>query len=335
MAYATHLTIATGDHIRLRFPQNIGQADSGHEENVGQEENDIRQEVQVSITYALDGEETDLAAIAAEKADEVKCAHEAAWHQIGAFSRRHQPPCTSASSSCHAAGKQDVPPDDRQDVLQTGAQEALPANGRQGPEPNGHSQKNGQQGDFDPSSLLAPRPTASLRHRAPAKLPAGTVAARECLGAHKHPGDRKYPGAREHRQGDPAAQPDAPQSGGHAAALPVHDATPPVLELISQPQKILIRSLAHRIGLTPVNLEEMLWNQYQQRHLGQLTQPQAKAVIQALELCERSSRIAAEEPLPGSENQLTDAIDPAEQRDEEMIHDNDWEVQEADMPHYA
>ena len=321
MAYATHLTIATGDRIRLRFPQDIGDeenrhGDIGDGENGCQEENDIRQEVQVSITYALDGEETDLAAIAAEKAEEVKCAHEAAWHRIGAFSHRCQPSRASVSSSCQAAGKQDVPPDDRQ--------EALSANGRQGPESSGYLQKNGYQGEIDPSSLLAPRRVSPLRHRAPAKLPAGNVAAREC------PGDRKYPGARKDRQGDPAAQPDIPRSGGNGG----HSAASPVLEPIRQPQKILIRSLAQRIGLTPVNLEEMLWNQYQQRHLGQLTQAQAKAVIQALELCERSSQIAAEKPLPAAEEEPLDATDQAEHGGEEMI-DDDWEGQEADMPPYA
>ena len=322
MAYATHLTIATGDRIRLRFPQDIGNEENRRGEDGCQEENDIRQEVQVSITYALDGEETDLAAIAAEKSDEVKCAHEAAWHRIGAFSRQHQPLRTSVSSSCQAVGKQNVQPDDKQDVPLDDRQEALPVNGRQRPEPNGHFQKNGHQGEIDPSSLLAPRPATPLRHRAPAKLPAGNA------GARKYPGDPKYPSGREHRQDDPAAQLNIPRSGGYAAALPV-------LELISQPQQILIRSLAQRIALTPVNLEEMLWKQYQQRHLGQLTQPQAKAVIQALELCERSSRIAAEEPLPATEEEQPDARDQAEHGCEEMMDDNDWEAPEADTPHHA
>ena len=137
MAYATHLTIATGDRIRLRFPQDIGNEENRRGEDGCQEENDIRQEVQVSITYALDGEETDLAAIAAEKADEVKCAHEAAWHRIGAFSRQHQPLRASVSSSCQAVGKQNVQPDDKQDVPLDDRQEALPVNGRQRSEQNG------------------------------------------------------------------------------------------------------------------------------------------------------------------------------------------------------
>lgn len=277
MAYATHLTIATGDRIRLRFPQDTGHGEDEQRDNVRQDEGEISQEVQVSITYALDGEETDLAAIAAEKADEVRSAHEAAWHQIGAFSRRCHPPQSSVSSRCSAAGKQEVLRDDRQDAPRNDRQETLSVSGRQRPE------QNGPQGNVHPAPLasppISPPPIAPSRHRAPAKSAARYVPAQE------------YRGAREHHRDDPEAQPDIPQSSENGG----HDAASPVLQPISQPQKILIRSLAPRIGLTPANLEEMLWSQYQQRQLGQLTQRQAKAVIQALELCGRSSLIAAEE----------------------------------------
>ena len=77
MARATHLTIGTADRIRLdaRSTETEGTDEDGQDE--------IRQEVQVSITYALDAEDTDLTALAAEKAGEVQRAHEAAWNEIG------------------------------------------------------------------------------------------------------------------------------------------------------------------------------------------------------------------------------------------------------------
>jgi len=76
MARATHLTISTADRIRLD-----GRCGKGSEDG----ENEIRQEVQVSITYALDDGDTDLVRLADRKALEVTLAHEAAWNRIGAF----------------------------------------------------------------------------------------------------------------------------------------------------------------------------------------------------------------------------------------------------------
>ena len=76
MAHATHLTISTADRIRL-------DGGCGAENEDG--ENEIRQEVQVSITYALDPGDTDVVRLADRKALEVTLAHEAAWNRIGAF----------------------------------------------------------------------------------------------------------------------------------------------------------------------------------------------------------------------------------------------------------
>ena len=75
MARATHLTISTADRIRLDGCG--GESEDG--------ENEIRQEVQVSITYALDPDDTDVVRLADRKALEVTLAHEAAWNRIGAF----------------------------------------------------------------------------------------------------------------------------------------------------------------------------------------------------------------------------------------------------------
>ena len=77
MAHATHLTISTSDRIRL---------DSSTVDGLDDGENEVRQEVQVSVTYALDPGDTNLVVLAERKALEVKLAHEAVWDRIGAFS---------------------------------------------------------------------------------------------------------------------------------------------------------------------------------------------------------------------------------------------------------
>ncbi len=84
MAHATHLTIGTADRIRLDARQH----DLGREDEDGG--NEIRQEVQVSITYALDSGDTDLVRLAETKALEVQLAHEAVWNRIGAVSGNAQ-----------------------------------------------------------------------------------------------------------------------------------------------------------------------------------------------------------------------------------------------------
>jgi len=79
MARATHLTISTADRIRL--DGRCGE-DGGEESG----DNEVRQEVQVSVTYALEACDTKLVRLAEAKALEVKLAHEAVWDRIGAFS---------------------------------------------------------------------------------------------------------------------------------------------------------------------------------------------------------------------------------------------------------
>jgi len=84
MARATHLTISTADRIRLdgRCGEDGGE-ESGDNDNG---DNEVRQEVQVSVTYALEAGDTNLVGLAEAKALEVKLAHEAVWDRIGAFS---------------------------------------------------------------------------------------------------------------------------------------------------------------------------------------------------------------------------------------------------------
>ena len=84
MAHATHLTIGTADRIRL----DARQRGPGRENEEGEDE--VRQEVQVSITYALEAGDTDLVRLAEAKAVEVQRAHEAVWNRIGAFSGNPQ-----------------------------------------------------------------------------------------------------------------------------------------------------------------------------------------------------------------------------------------------------
>ena len=80
MAHATHLTIGTADRIRL----DARPPGRGREDEDG--ENEVRQEVQVNITYALEAGDTDLVLLAEAKALEVQWTHEAVWNRIGAFS---------------------------------------------------------------------------------------------------------------------------------------------------------------------------------------------------------------------------------------------------------
>ena len=81
MARATHLTISTADRIRLDGRGGEESEDGENEDG----ENEVRQEVQVSVTYALEPGDTNLVLIADRKALEVTLAHEAAWNRIGAF----------------------------------------------------------------------------------------------------------------------------------------------------------------------------------------------------------------------------------------------------------
>jgi len=119
MAHATHLTIGTADRIRLDARRHgLGRED----EDDG---NEVRQEVQVSITYALDSGDTDLVRLAETKALEVQLAHEAVWNRIGAFSGNAQcsggsDPAGSGSGHCtfrHDGEEEDESDDPDDDPL--------------------------------------------------------------------------------------------------------------------------------------------------------------------------------------------------------------------------
>ena len=126
MAQATHLTIGTADRIRLSA--------AGSDES---KEDEVRQEVQVSITYALEAGDTDLAALAEDKAAEVQRAHERAWHRIGALSP------SVPSCSCHQ----------ERDIENNGQDEnGLDDDPLGGPQPSWHE-----------PPLSGPSPSASAR----------------------------------------------------------------------------------------------------------------------------------------------------------------------------
>ena len=117
MTRATHLTISTADRIRLD-----GRCGAENEDG----ENEIRQEVQVSITYALDPDDTDVVRLADRKALEVTLAHEAAWNRIGAFrgtgGRNH-----GGSSGCcpspHASDENRIDEEDENDEPEDGSED--------------------------------------------------------------------------------------------------------------------------------------------------------------------------------------------------------------------
>ena len=116
MAQATYLTIGTADRIRLSAT-----------ESDESKEDEVRQEVQVSITYALEAGDTDLAALAEDKAAEVQRAHERAWHRIGALSP------SVPSCSCH---QEDIEKQDREDNRQE--EDGFDDDPLGGPQPSWH-----------------------------------------------------------------------------------------------------------------------------------------------------------------------------------------------------
>ena len=201
MAHATHLTIGTADRIRL----SATQSDESKED-------EVRQEVQVSITYALEAGDTDLAALAEDKAAEVQRAHERAWHRIGALS-----PCVQ-SCSCH----QEDSEDDGQ------VEDGMDDDPLGGPQPSWHEPPLG-----DPS-----------------------------LGASAQP----YP----------LASPRAGSRNGNGSPKETPDP-------VTGPQKILIRSRAKKIGLTPYALDSLVFQQFKVWKVERLTKGQAASLLVALE----------------------------------------------------
>ena len=136
MAQATHLTIGTADRIRL----SAKESDESRED-------EVRQEVQVSITYALEAGDTDLAAVAEDKADEVQRAHERAWHRIGALS--------PSVPGCSCRHEEDI---EQEDIENNGQDEnGLDDNPLAGTHPSWHE-----------PPLGGPSPSASARPYPPA-----------------------------------------------------------------------------------------------------------------------------------------------------------------------
>ena len=231
MARATHLTISTADSIRL-------DGRCGEESEDG--ENEVRQEVQVSVTYALDPGDTNLVLIADRKALEVTLAHEAAWNRIGAFR-------TGAFRGSGNGGNTGRCPPSR-----------APGKGREDEE---DMEDESDSPDDDPDD----DPLAGLPHHGDDPFCGGPAPAGAA---------RPFPVAttgREARNGRPAPGPDR-------APDPAPDAEP-----LTGPQKILIRSRARKIGLTPYALDSLVFQQFKVWKVERLTKDQAASLLAALE----------------------------------------------------
>ena len=215
MAHATHLTISTRERIRL---------DSSVGDDPDEGENEVRQEVQVSVTYALDPGDTNLVLLADRKALEVTLAHEAAWNRIGAF-RGQGGGINGSNGTPGRCPDLRAADEDRKD---------------ENDDPNDGS-------DDDPRAGLP------------------------------HGGDDPFGGGpapttgRETRNGSPAPRRDR-------APAPAPDA-----EAVTGPQKILIRSRARKIGLTPYALDSLVFQQFKVWKVEKLTKDQATSLLIALE----------------------------------------------------
>ena len=261
MAHATHLTISTADRIRLD-----GRRDGGFEDEDG--ENEVRQEVQVSVTYALDPGDTDLVALAEAKAVEVKRTHEAVWNRIGAFSNG------AFSNGAFSNG-----------AFSNGAfsdNSSGRSNGS-GSSPglcSGHHEEDedGEDND-DPDDGSDEDPLAGLPHHGDDPFSGGPSAG----GAFRpHPAaltgrENPFPTRSVIRSHDGYHLPPANGVGdGHRSPEP--DAEP-----LTGPQKILIRSRAGKAGLTPYALESLLYQQFKVWKVAKLTKAQANSALEALE----------------------------------------------------
>ena len=255
MARATHLTISTADRIRLD-----GRCGEGNEDGREDGENEIRQEVQVSITYALDPGDTDVVRLADRKALEVTLAHEAARNRIGAFRGTGGRSGGGSPSRCPspcAAGedrKDDEDREDENDDTDDGSEDdplaGLP-----------------QRGD-DPLGV-GPIPAGAAR-----PFPAAPTDWETQSGNGGPPqGGRYFPDARSRgRNSSP------PVSKPEREPDPVPDAEP-----LTGPQKILIRSRARKIGLTSYALDSLVFQQFKVWKIERLSKDQAAALLAALE----------------------------------------------------
>ena len=266
MAHATHLTISTADRIRLDANQldaNQGEHDTTYDED---RENEVRQEVQVSVTYALEPGDTNLVVLAERKALEVKLAHEAVWNRIGAFSNGAFSGSNSGRINGSGLGRC------------SGRYEADEA-------------KNDKEDEYDdPDDNSDDDPLAGLPHRGDDPFGGGPVPA----GAARPYPDVPNPGVpigleTQNGNGVPPQGgrylPDASSKwNGNGSPVPASEpVSEPDAEPVTGPQKILIRSRAGKIGLTPYALESLLYQQFKVWRVERLTKDQAASVLAALE----------------------------------------------------
>jgi len=245
MARATHLTISTADRIHLDARRH------GHGYNEDDEDrgSEVRQEVQVSVTYALDSGDTNLVRLAEAKALEVKLAHEAVWNRIGAFSGGSQSGNSSGSAPGHCSGRHGVYENIGDEDEEDGNDDPLAGLPDSGDDPFGGGPSAGGAARPHPAGLTgqdSPFPTCSV-------IPT-------------HNG-------RPVTAGKPAE--DTPNG--------LEPATNPGADPITGPQKILIRSRAKKAELTPYALESLVYQQFKVWKVEKLTKEQATSLLDALD----------------------------------------------------
>ena len=200
----------------------------------------------MSVTYALDGADTDLVRLAEAKALEVKRAHEAVWNRIGAFGADASSGGRNGDGNCPGYREEDEGNDDPDDGSGEDPLAGLP---HHGDDPFGGP----------PSLAGAARPYPAAPTSPETQNGNGVPAQ----------GGRYLPDASSKRNGN-----GCPDS----APAPEPDAEP-----LTGPQKILIRSRATKIGLTPYALESLLYQQFKVWRVERLTKDQAASVLIALE----------------------------------------------------
>ena len=306
MAQATHLTISTADRIRLdAWQDQVRGYDEQNHDDEDEERNEVRQEVQVSVTYVLNHGDTDLVKLAAEKAVEVKRAHEAVWHRIGAFQ-------SPASHSC------DGPPG-----CQGGSGCKCSSDGSGRPRPE-RLNGSGLRSDDD-------RQNGDSQQKEAAASITGAFGANGVS-----PDSRVNHAAGKSRAGSSGSR------NGNTAASPVPDLSPPP-EPASKPQKILIRSRAQKVGLSSAGLQEVIWKQYRHYSLERLTKAQANAILLALDRYEQTGRIEMIETPPNAavpasepprDKNFTGAAshEVPEMPHYAVVEEDDWEPQDTDVP---
>ncbi len=254
MAHATHITIATCDRIRLGADA-LG-VPCCHEDHTG--DNGIRQEVQVSITYALETGDTDVIALAEQKALQVQLAHEAVWKRIGSFRRAAQ-------------NSQDNEPEGPQNGS-NGHNGNVAMNGHACQTGNGISAGNDHtptNGNHAPSHSTQGRATSRAGKRGKGLSTVETAPS------------ATHPGTPANRASGSVA------NGNGQTAVAEQNGSPPLEKtyepLANAPQKIAIRSRAAKIGLSSYALEQVLFQQFRKWSLDRLTKSEASSLLQAMQ----------------------------------------------------